>query len=117
MYIDSCLTIAPLSASKKEQVLAIHSLLVPDTWQTAEEGRERVKVEVDLPGHQVKNTFSEVPDRDAHIMEEDEEDPHADPLAMKSDAKDSSKPKMEPYRCRYDSTCGVAFRSIKVINL
>ena len=115
LYIDSCLNIAPLSENKKEQVLGIHSFLVPDTWHMDVE-RERVKVEVDLPSHHVKNTSSQITE-DAHVVDEDEEEDHADLLLdVKPDAKDSSKPKLEPYRCRYDSTCTVAFRSIKVIN-
>ena len=32
LYIDSCLNMAPLSANNKEQVLGVHSFLVPDTW-------------------------------------------------------------------------------------
>ena len=115
LYIDSCLNIAPLSEKKKEQVLGIHSFLVPDTWHMDVE-RERVKVEVDLPSHHVKNTSSQITE-DAHVVDEDGEEDHADLLLdVKPDAKDSSKPKLEPYRCRYDSTCTVAFRSIKVIN-
>ena len=112
LYIDSCLNMAPLSANNKEQVLGVHSFLVPDTWHT-EVGRERVKVEVDLP----KNTSSQIVE-DAQFMDAmDEDDHHVDPLLdMKPDAKDSSKPKLEPYRCRYDSTCTVAFRSVKVIH-
>ena len=105
---------APLSKNNKEQVLGIHSFLVPDAWHT-EGNRERVKVEVDLPGHHVKNTSDQITD-DFQAMDEDEDDHHVDPLDMKPDAKDSSKPKPEPYRCRYDSTCTVAFRSVKVIH-
>ena len=116
LYIDSCLNMAPLSANNKEQVLGVHSFLVPDTWHT-EVGRERVKVEVDLPGHHVKHTSGQIADAIDQAMDEDEDDHHVDPLLdMKPDAKDSSKPKLEPYRCRYDSTCTVAFRSVKVIH-
>ena len=118
LYIDSCLNIAPLSKNNKEQVLRIHSFLVPDTWFTEEE-RRRVKVEVDPPSQLVKNTSGQIRERnkDARIEEEEEGDDHGHvPLDQKPDAKDSSKPKLEPYRCRYDSTCSVAFRSIKAIN-
>ena len=105
LYIDSCLNIAPLSKNNKEQVLRIHSLLVPDTWYTEEEPQS-LKVEV-----------VEEWNKDAEVEEKEEEDDHgADPLDQKPDARDSSEPKLEPYRCRYDSTCSVAFRSIKVIN-
>ena len=118
LYIDSCLNIAPLSKNNKEQVLRIHSFLVPDTWFTEEE-RRRVKVEVDPPSQLVKNTSGQIRERnkDDRIEEEEEGDDHGHvPLDQKPDAKDSSKPGLEPYRCRYDSTCFVAFRSIKAIN-
>ena len=118
LYIDSCLNIAPLSENNKEQVLKIHSFLVPDAWYTEEE-RRRVKVEVDPPVHHVKNTSGQTREwnKDGQVDEEGEEDDHgADPLDQKPDAKDSLKPKLEPYRCRYDSTCAVPFRSIRVIN-
>ena len=106
LYIDSCLNIAPLSKNNKDQVLRIHSLLVPDTWYTEEE-HQGVKVEV-----------VEEWNKDAEVEEKEEEDDHgADPLDQKPDTRDSSEPKLEPYRCRYDSTCSVAFRSIKVNKL
>ena len=96
--------------------MGIHSFLVPDTWHTEYE-RQRVKVEVDPP----KNTSGQIREGNKNaqnveeLMEEDD-DIAVDPLDQKPGAKDSSKPKLEPYRCRYDSTCAVAFRSIKVIN-
>ena len=92
--------------------MGIHSFLVPDTWHTEYE-RQRVKVEVDPP----KNTSGKIRENAQDVEELMEEDDHAvDPLEQKTDAKDSSKPKPDPYRCRYNSNCAVAFRSIKVIN-
>ena len=76
-------------------------------------------MEVDPPGQHVKNASGQIREwnTDSQVVEEEEEyDQAADPLDQKPDARDSLKPKVEPYRCRYDSTCSVAFRSIKVIN-
>ena len=116
LYIDSCLNISPLNENIKEQVMGIHSFLVPDTWHTELGERQRVKVEVDPP----KNTSGQIREgnKNAQDVEElmEEDDDGVDPLDQKPDAKDSSKAKLEPYRCRYDPTCAVAFRSIKVIN-
>ena len=105
---------APLSSENKDLVLAVHSILVPDTWHP-ERDTGRVKVEVDNHGPTLEGSGNV---QSMELEEDAGHHHHPDPLDTKPASQDSSKPnKVEPYRCRYDSSCSVAFRSVKVILL
>ena len=105
---------APLSSENKDLVLAVHSILVPDTWHP-ERDTGRVKVEVDNHGPTLEGSGNV---QSMELEEDAGHHHHQDPLDTKPASQDSSKPnKVEPYRCRYDSSCSVVFRSVKVILL
>ena len=106
-YLDSCLAVIP--GNRLEEVMVAHKLLVPSRWSHTQE--DYLKVEEGLLNdvNDNRQDDSEGEEEEQKIGDQEDDDTKICPPDIKE-----AKQKIEPFRCRYDPMCSVAFRSTKV---